>query len=133
MKIITITLRVPLTPTLLRAHIRTILNKINLNQYISIHTKFMVDKNMFPTRSLGYKHYLDLNNKEDIKNYLSYVRNLYNNKIKNGYKYNRITGLYIHCKVCNKVDYLNSKNELGNPIIKNYKTYKGKYSNRNIR
>lgn len=112
MKLTIIKLKVALTPNYLRTHIRKVLNKIELGQYISIHTKFMIDKNSFPTRSLGNKCYLNLENNVDKNLYLSYVTNLYRYKTLNGYKYKRITGLYIHCIKSNKKDYNNKKKTL---------------------
>ena len=105
MQIIKIHLKVPLTPTYLRTHIRRVLNKLTIGQYIGVHTKFMIDNNLFPTRSLGYKYYLNLENKEDKDKYLNYLTNLYRDKIINGYKYKRITGLYIQCNSITKEGY----------------------------
>ena len=109
MNLTKIFLRVPLTPSYLRNHLRKVIQSLSYGPYISIHSKFMVDKNTFPTRSLGYKCYLDLSNNKDKENYLSYATNLYRDKILNGYKFHRITGLNILCIHINKETYLKSK------------------------
>ena len=104
-------LKSPLTTEKLIKHIKTMLFKINISQYVSIHTKLMFNKNNFPTYSLGSRCYLDLNNNRDKNKYINYVTNLYLNKPKLSYS-KRVTGIYFSHKQLSKQSYLNLKDKV---------------------
>ena len=119
MKIIKIFLRVQLKTSTLKQHIRKNLNKLSNLQYISIQTKFMFNKNNFPTYSLGKKCYIDLTNPNDIQFYVEYLSKLY--EIKNEHKKlcKRLTGIYIQVASANKKDYLDFINSIKQENPKN--------------
>ena len=111
---ILIYLRVKLTKAYLRAHIKRNLDKINISQYISIQTKFMLNANDFPTYSLGKIKYLNLKNQEDYRIYIKYLNELYEVIIKENKISKKITGIYLQYAAVTKKEYLD--------FIKNSKT-----------
>ena len=112
MNIIKIYLRVQLKTKTLRLHIRNQLSKITNLQYISIQTKFMFNKNDFPTYSLGKKCYLDLKNPKDIQFYLEYMSSMYEVKNKNRKLCKRLTGIYLQYSISTSKDYLDFINTI---------------------
>ena len=112
MTIIKIFLKVQLTKAYLKAHIKRNLQKMSQSQYISIQTKFMLNKNDFPTYSLGKKCYLDLKNQEDYRFYIEYLTELYEVKVEDSKVIKRITGIYFQYKTVTQKEYLEFINTL---------------------
>ena len=105
-------LRTLLTESNLKNSLRRVIKKIDLEQYVSIQTKFMLNGNNYPSHSLGNKYFIDLKKDGDIEFYISEVLLDYNIYYNNKYDSTKITGIYIQCIKSNKDDYISFINKL---------------------
>ena len=98
-------LRKAITLKSLKKNIKTMLNKIDLGQYISIQTKVMLNGNLVSSCSLGRKYYLDLKNKDDKEFYLAYLMEKFNTNYINQNNPDKVTGICFYCVKSNENNY----------------------------
>ena len=85
--------------------IRRKIGQINVGQYVSIKTKFMINGDTYPTLSLGEKFFLDLSSESDKSFYISYLLEKYNSDYINKYETSKITGIYLEVLKTTKDNY----------------------------
>lgn len=117
-QIIKTNIKTPINPAQFKIKIIKLLNEITISQYISVVTKINFKNSNILTKTLGNKYYLDLQNKEEKDLYINYIFDMYKEKFTNHPDFILNIRLFINCEVCNKVDYLKFKKELGNPLYK---------------
>lgn len=93
-------------PSLKKA-IRRNLKKMNIGQYVSITTKFMLDGNSYPSHSLGKQFILDLSQESNKKFYLSYLLEQFNTNYLNKHEISKVTGIYFEVLQTTKENYTN--------------------------
>lgn len=89
----------------LKQAIRRKIGQINVGQYVSIKTKFMINGDTYPTLSLGEKFFLDLSKESDKSFYISYLLEKYNSDYINKYETSKITGIYLEVLKTTKENY----------------------------